>query len=413
MIPAQYLEGFLSSIKLKKVEPIYDTPSIILRGFVRRADGIGAHMPNLYDNVFNEYKHVSFACPPDRKPFMNGFLEEVISLKPEDTAPWQKDFEWINKFRLHENRHLESPLNYTNSKVINVGGFCGPLPREYDNNFLDFFKYKKSLNAELILYLMWEQASFAELEPFMGIYDKVVVANSWLKNNLRKVYPNTPIEQVEHYANYYTKTAEGSPEQFVFGFSGGLWERKKVDLLMEAFYQSKTKDDILKIHSRRQANTAEMLQKFYAIYNQFKSQIEFQNKTLNDNDFAQWWNSLNCYVFISAGEAYSITPRQALMQGTPVILSKNTSHLDLLDVPGILWVECTEKNTASYSGNADIGSNTGIQYEPQLDSVIECMKEVKKNYSHWKAEAKKGGAIVQERTSVNNIKAQWRKIVND
>jgi len=406
------LEGHLSRIKISPAKEKYSDPSIILRGFVRRADGIGAHLPNLYDNIFSEYKNVSFACPPDRKPFMHGFLEEVASLAPVHADPWLKDFEWINKFRLKENLHIEDPLPYKDGVVLNVGGFCGPLPREYDNNVLDFFKYKKSLNAKLILYLMWEQASFASLKPFMELYDKVVVSNTWLQHSLMAAYPQTVIKKVEHYANYYTQSATGSKDQFVFGFSGGLWERKKVDILMEAFNKCKTKTDLLKIHSRRQANTADMLLTFKTIYSQFGAQVDFNNQTLTDHDFAQWWDSLNCYVFISAGESYSITPRQALMQGTPVILSKNTSHLDLLDVPGILWVECKETNNASYSGNADVGAATGMQYEPVMESVIECMNEVKNNYDHWKSGAKMGGLIVKERTAVNNIKAQWRDIIH-
>ena len=130
-----------------------------------------------------------------------------------------------------------------------------------------------------------------------------------------------------------------------------------------------------------------------------------------DAEFVDWWDTLNCYVFVSAGESYSVTPRQALMQGTPVILSKNTSHLDLLDVPGILWVNCTEAGTAKYSGNADLGSEVGAQFEPHIDEVKECMKEVKKNYIYWKAEAQKGGEIIKQRTSKENIAKQWRKIL--
>jgi hypothetical protein len=99
------------------------------------------------------------------------------------------------------------------------------------------------------------------------------------------------------------------------------------------------------------------------------------------------------------------------MQGTPVILSKNTSHLDLLDVPGILWVECDEQQTAKYSGNADLGDNIGVQFEPRVKEVIKCMNEVRINYSHWKSEAIKGGEIIKQQTSKENIAKQWRNVL--
>ena len=47
----------------------------------------------------------------------------------------------------------------------------------------------------------------------------------------------------------------------------------------------------------------------------------------------------------------------------------------------------------------------------QFDLCAPCMKEVKKNYIYWKAEAQKGGEIIKQRTSKENIAKQWRKIL--
>ena len=80
-------------------------------------------------------------------------------------------------------------------------------------------------------------------------------------------------------------------------------------------------------------------------------------------------------------------------------------------MPGILWVECDEKHTAKYSGNADLGAEIGTQFEPRVEDVIKCMRQVRDNYSYWKAEAIKGGEIVRKRTSPENIAKQWRQVL--
>lgn len=406
------LEGYLATLNWKDDVPKRITsPPILLRGFVRRQDGIGSHLPNLYDHIFSEYKYVSFSTPTDRRPFMHGFLQDIDTSDTSSLNKYSTDFEWICKYRNKENIHVQNPVNFMGMKLINVGGFCGNLAQEYDSNFLDFFKYKKQFNAELYLYLMWENKGFSQLEPLLNIYDHIIVTNTWLKKELLSKYPGLSVTKLEHIAQYYKLNASGSTENFIFGFSGGLWERKKVDVLLQAFDQIKTPTDLLKIHSRKQVNTEAMLQSFTQTLLQYGEQVIFQNQTLADHDFKEWWDTLNCYVFISAGEAYSITPRQALMQGTPVILSKNTSHLDLLDIPGILWVDCTEQTTAKYSGNADLGNIIGTQFEPNIQDVMHCMQEVKQNYDFWKQEAIKGGKILEKRTELETIKSQWSELI--
>lgn len=414
----------------ENLKPKYDTP-IILRGFVRRQDGIGAHLPNLYDNVFNEYKNVSFSLPEDRWLYHFAFLNDLYGRMesaifhpdmqepiqntkldiPEIIKTYKKDLDWIIRWKNLENYHIRYPEKFFNGHLLHVSGFCGDLEREYNQNFLNFYQFKKQLKCKLGLYLMWESKGLASLDKVISIYDYVVVTNTWLKSELEKQYPNKPIKIVEHIANYYDVPSEGNTERFTFGFSGGLWERKKVGLVMESFSEVRDNSDILKIHSRLHSNTEAMMRDFTEIFNKYNKGIEFNNETLPDKEFAEWWDSLNCYVFISAGESYSITPRQALMQGIPVILSKNTSHLDLIDIPGILWVDCVEQNTAKFSGNAELGHSVGSQFEPIKKDVIKCMKEVKSNYAYWKKSAIEGGKKLKEITAIGNIKNQWGDIL--
>ncbi len=398
---------YMRELDWQKDEPekIYDTP-IILEGFYNMADGVGAHLPNMCDYLFSDYKNVSLAIQKGREPIH--FPNLLLTQNPRDIKWKQK---WLNLRELHIHTN-----NFYNSVYIHVSGFkqMHDTPKEFSEHLMELNRIKKLCSPKkTVLYFMWESTGVEVFEPVLKEYDCIVVTNTWLKKQIEEHIPGANVQKVEHIASYYKQKASGVSDNFIFGFSGGLWERKKADVVVNAFNLMKKKDDILKIHSRAFVNTPPMIKKIKAEINKNPSQIEFKNETLNDKDFAEWWDTLNCYVFVSAGEGYSITPRQALMQGTPVILSKNTSHLDLLDVPGILWVTCEEKSTAEWSASADMHISVGAQFEPILDEVVECMKEVKANYTYWKAEAIKGGKILEGRTSPETIKNQWRNLINE
>ena len=409
------LQRYLSTLDWQKneLEKIHDTP-IILRGFYNKADGIGAIAPNLYDKVFKYYKNVSLITQKNR-----GHLHfaDITSIQlnmgcVQEFKKHGKSFGWNLKWKSLEGEHLKRPKDFQNAKFIHAGGFDNihNFEIEYQQNYLDIFKLKKLFNVETYLYLMWESTGIEIFEKLFHLYDHIIVTNTWLQKLIQDKYPQVSVLFVEHVASYYTQYATGAGKNFTFGFSGGLWERKKADIVVRAFNQIKTSTDTLKIHSRQFVNTPKMIEIVSKEIKKSPNGIEFKNKTLPDKEFAEWWDSLNCYVFVSAGEGYSITPRQALMQGTPVILSKNTSHLDLLDVPGILWVEC-DPGESEWSGAPDMHISAGQQYEPRLGEVVKQMKEIKDNYDFWKKAAFEGGEIIKNRTNDTNIQKQWSAIL--
>ncbi|MBC8409980.1 MAG: glycosyltransferase [Rhodobacteraceae bacterium] len=412
------MSKYMQELDWQKDEPekLYDTP-IILRGFYNKADGIGSHLPNMYDQIFSNYKNVSFILPSNRN--QNHFPRLKNRVVKDKAIHIKEDLKWYKKWGHYKDTHIKHPDHFNKAKLIDVGGFDNVFPTNMAKEraqlkaqiALDHFKMKKLFNVETYLYLMWENSGIEIFEDFFELYDCIVVTNKWLEELIIKRFPHINVKFIGHVASYYKQNASGVSDNFIFGFSGGLWERKKADVVVNAFNLVKEKGDILKVHSRDSVNTPHMIRRIKKEIEKSPSQIEFKNETLNDKDFAEWWDTLNCYVFISGGESYSVTPRQALMQGTPVILSKNTSHLDLLDVPGILWVNCEEQATARFSGHADTGPIIGNQFEPILDEAVECMKEVKSNYTYWKAEAIKGGEIIKKRTSPENIAKQWRNVL--
>lgn len=399
----KYLTNTFESI------PTKETP-IIIHGFYNKEDGLGAHLPNLYEKVFYDYRNVSFSRQLNRVNGHFSFLNREPVASNLANEKYDKDFKWMNFYYNKEHNHIIQQSIYHKSKFIHVGGI-GLTTHEIwgDMKLLD--EIKEKYHGESYLYLMWESDDIAIIKNLLEKFDNIVVTNSWLQNLLLEKLKNIKIHKVEHIAKYYDKPSTGNGDAFTFGYSGGLWERKNVSELVKAFNDIKTKEDVLKIHSRSFVNTPKMLKFVTNEIDKNPDGIELRNETLKNDEYEKWWDSLNCYVFVSGGESYSITPRQALLQGIPVILSKNTSHLDLLDVPGILWVETDHLKRSQFSGDPNSPVFIGNESVPSFKQLRERMQEVKNNYSFWKEEAIKGGKIIKEQTSDKRIKDQWDSIL--
>ncbi|HNW88121.1 MAG TPA: glycosyltransferase [Bacteroidales bacterium] len=387
-------------------EPQTRNTPVIMHGFYNKEDGLGAHLPNIYENVIYDYKEVSFNRQTNRYNGHFSFLNRELDVAALALPKYDKDFKWMNFYFSNENIHVIQGEKFKNCAFIHVGGL-GLTEQELWEDKKLLTMMKNTYNATIYFYLMWESDDISQIKEILECVDHIIVTNSWLKNLIAAKLPNKHVHCVEHIANYYSTPALGDTENFVYGYSGGLWSRKNVDMIIRAFNDIKTEKIKLQIHSREFVNTPEMLNVVKKEILVNPENIELKNETLKNEDYAKWWSALNCYVFVSSGESYSITPRQALMQGTPVILSKNTAHLDLLDIPGILWVETAEVRKAQFSGDPTSSVNIGNDFVPDEEQLKERMKEVKENYKYWKEQAILGGKLITKLVDPKRIKQQW------
>jgi len=389
---------------------IDNTTPIILQGYYLREDGLGAHLPNLIENVFYNHKTISFNRQPNRHQLHFSFISNLKDFSKDELDLYERDFKWMRFYYSREGIFRVNPSQFQNAKFIHVGGFDLDATSIYSD--LQTLKaMKKFINAETCMYLMWESTGVHKIKELINAFDKVVVTNTWLKDLIESELGHEKVFKVPHIAKYYEQPSEGSGDTFNFGYSGGLWERKGVDTIIHSFNKIKEDNDRLRLHSREFVNIPQMVEKMKNIIKRDHKGIDLKNRTLNNAEYASWWNTLNCYVFISSGEGFSMTPRQALLQGIPVILSKNTAHLDLKNVPGILWVTCEKQSGALFSGQPEANLDAGDQFIAKQSEVIEQMLNVKKNYDYWKSEAKKGGEIIRKQTAPDVIKKGWESIL--
>ena len=173
----------------------------------------------------------------------------------------------------------------------------------------------------------------------------------------------------------------GAP--FIFGMTGAFWERKNQDLLIRAFIEEFGDDPQvkLKIHGRP-FRTKSYLNKVKKIIKKSGCHnIELLHEALPENEFIDFMYSLDCYVLLSKGEGFSITPREALALGIPTVISDNTAHGTLCNTGFVYSVPSTIKKK--------VGKH-GYRFESTLEDARKALREVYENYGTYKEKAKEG-----------------------
>lgn len=134
-----------------------------------------------------------------------------------------------------------------------------------------------------------------------------------------------------------------------FGSTASFHQRKGALALIEAFADEfGDVDDVeLLIHSNLAIDctyaAAEALVKERGLRN-----VRLSHEPLNDAAHADLLDSIDVYCSCSAGEGYSIGPRQALALGKPVVLTAIGAHRELLTPPGSFAIPATGDVPACY-----------------------------------------------------------------
>ena len=126
---------------------------------------------------------------------------------------------------------------------------------------------------------------------------------------------------------------------FVFGASGTFTDRKNHELLLESFAQAfgNNPDVFLKIHGRA-GKDAEKIKQRIADLN--LNNVAVLDISLSWQEYVEYVKSLDCYVLLSRGEGFSITPREALAAGIPCVVTDNTAHHTLCQSGYVFPVPC-------------------------------------------------------------------------
>lgn len=192
------------------------------------------------------------------------------------------------------------------------------------------------------------------------------------------------------------KTKANDP--FLFYMSGGLYGRKNHLKILQAFGKKFGNNPKfrLRLHGRfgPQKTIIEA-----AVKEANYSNVELITSPLSPQQYNQFMDECNCYLYNSMGEAWSISPRECAALAKPCIISNNTAHKSLCDAGcGFVPLQSDIEIPAYYEL---FNQTLGNYFDSNVDDLANLMVEVVDNYPSYLEKAKGGRELVQQWTWQN------------
>lgn len=205
---------------------------------------------------------------------------------------------------------------------------------------------------------------------------------------------------IENYLNQQQQKQDSKRDEFIFAASGSLDEgmRKNQHILIEAFDKAfgGNKKVVLKVHMSNKGGSQQyeqFLQQCTPILNR-ASNIHISYGTLPEDEHMRFMQSCDCYVNISSGEGFSITPREALALGKPCIITNNTAQKTICASGYVRSVETPVPVPGVYVGFQK--NIIGTRFSPTVEGVADALMDVYNNYAHWKNLAQQARPWVEQ-----------------
>lgn len=235
-----------------------------------------------------------------------------------------------------------------------------------------------------------------------GKFDAVIVPDSFIASSYKDSGVTVPIFVIPLPLNLQKlldkPLRQSSNPVFTFGISALIQDRKNIDLLIDAFAQEfgYKKNVKLKIHGR--AGDYPVIKKVYQKLKHYSDvkNIEVIRKPLSENDYVDFLSSLDCYVFLSKGEGFSITPREAMAAGIPVILTNNSSHTTICNSNLVYSVKCPIKEPISYPNLSGNNEQLGYIFNCTVSDARKALRRVYTNYQKYLTKAQQAREWVKQ-----------------
>lgn len=248
-----------------------------------------------------------------------------------------------------------------------------------------------------IAFSMLESTKIPEkwVQNFNQNFDAVILPDEWLKEVYLSCGVTVPLFVLPHgicLENFLNESIRDTPATpFRFGSSAVFTDRKNQHLLIDAFQAEFAGDTSVElvIHGGKGS-----IDYFKAA----KKKIEecpvpsisiIANNTLSRKQYLEFMKSIDCYVLVSKGEGFSITPREALALGIPTIVSNNTAHKTICDSGYVSGVPSEILHKALYPRVLGLG-DCGHDFNCTIEDVRKELRKVHSNFAKHKEIATKG-----------------------
>ncbi len=196
---------------------------------------------------------------------------------------------------------------------------------------------------------------------------------------------------------------------FTFGMSASLWTHKNHAIVIQAFSELfKNNPNVrLILHCKNgsplyKEKIIDILEEIHA------SNIICINESISHEEYINFLQQCDCYILVSKGEGFSITPREALAMGIPCILSNNTAHQTICKSNFVYSVKSFIKEPAFYP--LFFEEQCGYEFNCALKDVKNGMEEVFKKYDYYKLLAQRGKEWVTQ-YNFTHIKKKYISLI--
>ena len=259
--------------------------------------------------------------------------------------------------------------------------FCNVINCGTDS-FFDKVPYKKSFIS--LCYSVYDGTIPPKgwVDAINNYFDALLVPvenlkTSFVKNGVLKPVFVLPVSLDLKKYIFSKKTAVNT--YFTFGWIGAVESRKNIIKIINAFKIAfENNPEIrLRLHTRFIDTRTPDGRAFKKIMHNLPNNIIWTNSIMSDEELSDLMRSFDAYIYVSKGEGYSVTPREALACGHPVILSSIPTHkciTSLGEGNGVFWVPANiEVDAIQPSLNNQI---CGKMYDIEEADLVDQMKKL-------------------------------------
>jgi hypothetical protein len=346
-------------------------PDLTIIGPVNLADGIGSQAYDHY-RLLKQHGKVNLLSTQCQKGELS-FWEYVTLWNP---------FQPLGKIILIDEplkRHdmaLWSELFSYNSRPLHLLNYLTLL-------------LTRSPDQIFISYSMFESDRIPDnwVKQLNQYYDAVAVPDPYLVEAYVASGVTKPIFVLPLGVTYPQSDPQARKEPrypFLFGNLSKTEERKNTFKMIYAFHLAFGNDPSVRLHVNSRDHDRSEYKKIMEFLSTYKvDNISYTIEKLSSAEYQRRLNSFDCYISISRGEGFSITPRQAMERAIPTIVTDSTAQKTIAASGLVRVVPCPEKSPAYYPfTDKPIGSNEDCTVE----EVVAAYRDLYDHYDHYLAQ---------------------------
>lgn len=375
------------------------SPQINLIGFIRDIRSISRHTTSFIDCLHDEFPITLVQTQKCSDIGLDDVQQKIIQESFDI-----RDYESTTK-AINHGLCLDGVTIYTASQWGSAG-----KQRAWQN-------YLKIPNRSSIRYAYHVIESTAipneTVVLFNTYFDAVIIPDPWAVDVYKKMGVIIPVFSLPLVLDLESLLKQDvkkwdKKQTFIFGFSGVDAPRKNHKLLIEAFAKEFGNNPEVCLYLHCRFNNVVGLNRIRQLIKKSGARnITLIQKAFTRNEYEAFISSLSCYVILSKGEGFSITPREALAAGVPCIVSNNTAQKTLCDSD---FVEAVPSEIKELAYNEEYKKKMGAMFNCTVSDTRKALRDLYQNYDHHWQSAQRGREWVKQYL-VNNLKKKYHNLV--